>query len=107
MSARVNPMAALEAEDSDLESAQPTAPEVRTRPIKVSVALQPRPYYALVDFCAAATKLTGSKVAHVDVMRALTAELLASEELRSRVIEQLRKDAREERSRKGLEQVRK
>ena len=98
MSRRVNPMSALEVEIKELEAPQPEAPEVRVRPIKVSVALRPRPYYALVDFCASAAKLTGSRVTHVEVMRALTAELLDSEELRNRVIEQLRKGAREQKS---------
>jgi hypothetical protein len=92
---RVNPMAALEEEDRpDLDSPQPSAPEVRTKPVKVSVALYPRPYYALVDYCASAAKVTGSRVTHVEVMRALVNELLEDNELRERVNARLRKNMR-------------
>jgi hypothetical protein len=90
MSAKPNRLAGLEAEPLTFDLPQPAAPEVRTRPVKVSVALHPRPYYALVDYCADAAKLTGARVTHVDVMRVLVSELLADAELRNRVTAQLR-----------------
>ena len=90
MSAKVNPLAALEDEPLELDAPQPTAPEVRTRPVKVSVALPPRAYYGLVDYCADAAKVTGARVPHVDVMRVLIGELLSDADLRRRVTEQLR-----------------
>lgn len=90
MSGKINRLAGLEDEPLTFDLPQPAAPEVRTRPVKVSVALHPAPYYALVDYCAAAAKVTGSRVTHVDVMRALVDELLADESLRNRVTTQLR-----------------
>lgn len=87
---RTNPLAGFEDEADGLDTPQPEAPEVRTKRVKVSVALHPRPYFALVDFCAGAAKVTGSRVTHVEVMRALVRELLTDADLRSRVTEQLR-----------------
>lgn len=86
--AKGNPMANLDAEVD--EEVQETAPEIMTLKPKVSVALTPRLYYGLVEFCTTAAKARGKRVAHVDVFRALTAELLADEELRKRVINRLR-----------------
>lgn len=74
-----------------LDAPQPTAPEVRVKPTKVSASLAPRLYHALIDFCAAATRTTGSRVTHVEVLRALVHELTESEPLRTRVIAQLRR----------------
>lgn len=93
MSPRVNHLAALEEEELELDAPQPSAPEVRTRPLKVSAALAPRLYHSLADFCTAAARLTGARVTHVEVIRALVAELAADAQLRDRVVEQLRKRA--------------
>lgn len=87
MSAKPNPMAALE---DEVEDAQPDAPEMPVQTSKVSVALKPRQYYELVDFCAAAAKLRGRRVTHVEVFRALADELFADAELSKRIIARLR-----------------
>jgi hypothetical protein len=86
--ARVNPMAGLDAEVD--EEAQESAPEVMSLKPKVSVALTPRLYYSLVDFCSVAAKARGKRVTHVEVFRALAAELFEDEALRKRVIVRLR-----------------
>jgi hypothetical protein len=86
--AKVNPLAHLD-DDVD-EERQPEAPEVMSMKPKVSVALNPRLYYALVDFCSVAAKARGKRVTHVEVFRALAAELFADEALRKRVIVRLR-----------------
>jgi hypothetical protein len=80
-----------DAEIIALDAPQPTAPEVRTRHSKVSAALAPKLYYGLVDFCAAASRTTGSRVTHVEVLRTLVAELMDSEQLRTHVLAQLRR----------------
>jgi hypothetical protein len=87
MSARVNPMAGLE---EDTDELQPDAPVVRVANAKVSVSLPPVAYHGLVDYCAEATKGRGARVNHVDVFRALLAELLEDEALRARVGKRLR-----------------
>lgn len=84
---KVNPMLALE---DDVEDGQPDAPEVLVLNPKVSVALNPRLYYQLVDFCAAAAKLRGKRVTHVDVFRALATELFSDPELSKRILARLR-----------------
>lgn len=89
MNARVNPLAGLE-DDLDEAAPQLSAPEVMTLRPKVSVALSPRLYYQLVEFCAAAAKARGKRVTHVEVFRALATELFADEQLRKRVIVRLR-----------------
>lgn len=87
--AKVNPMASLE---EDVDEPQLSAPEVMNLKPKVSVALNPRLYYSLVDFCSAAAKARGKRVTHVEVFRALAQELFADEALRKRVILRLRGD---------------
>lgn len=87
--AKANRFALVDAPRED--TGQPTAPAVRTETVKVSVSLGPRLYYALVDFCAAAAKLRGSRVNHVDVFRALMGELVEDQALRDRVLQKLRK----------------
>ena len=82
-----NPLAGL---DADLDEAPDEAPEVMTLKPKVSVALTPRLYYGLVDFCSVAAKARGKRVTHVEVFRALAAELFADEALRKRVVNRLR-----------------
>lgn len=89
MSARANPLAGIN-EEVDEEAPQLEAEELVVLKPKVSVRLEPRLYYGLVDFCAVAAKARGKRVTHVEVYRALTAELLANEELRKRVINKLR-----------------
>jgi hypothetical protein len=97
MSARVNPM--LEDLDDDpiaLDAPQREAEEVRVSRAKVSVALAPKLYHFLVEFCAGATRGVGSRVTHVDVMRALLTEMSADEQLRTRVLARLRDGAHEQ-----------
>jgi hypothetical protein len=88
MNARVNPLAGL---DADLEDDQPEAPEVAVLPSKVSVQLNPRLYFQLVEFCSAAARLRGKRVTHVEVFRALAAELFSDPELSKRILARLRK----------------
>lgn len=85
---KVNPLAGLD--DEIDEENQPSAPEVMNLKPKVSVALNPRLYYSLVDFCSVAAKARGKRVTHVEVFRALAAELFADEDLRKKVINRLR-----------------
>lgn len=88
MTTKPNPMVSLE-DDVD-EDEQLSAPEVSKLKPKVSVALNPRLYYSLVDFCATAGRARGKRVMHVEVFRALAAELFADEELRKKVVNRLR-----------------
>jgi membrane-bound ClpP family serine protease len=88
---KANPLAHL---DDDVEDAQLEAPEIMTLKPKVSVALTPRLYYSLVEFCSTAAKARGKRVTHVEVFRALASELFADEALRKRVINRLRGDKR-------------
>lgn len=101
---RVNPMMGLQDEDKDLAAPQPNAPEVMTTKPKVSVALPPRLYYQLVEFCAGAAKARGSRVTHREVMMALVTELFGSEQLRKRVNERLLEYAREQQRTRAKEQ---
>lgn len=101
---RPNPMLALQDEERDLQAPQPDAPEVMTSKPKVSVALPPRLYYQLVEFCAGAAKQRGARVTHREVMMALAAELFANDQLRKRVNERLLESAREQQRMKAKEQ---
>jgi hypothetical protein len=101
---RVNPMLGLQDEEKDLQAPQPDAPEVMTTKPKVSVALPPRLYYQLVEFCAGAAKARGARVTHREVMMALVTELFSNEELRKRVNAQLLEYAREQKRIRSHEQ---
>jgi hypothetical protein len=101
---RANPMLGLQDEEKDLHAPQPDAPEVMTTKPKVSVALPPRLYYQLVEFCAGAAKARGARVTHREVMMALVTELFSSEQLRKRVNEHLLEYAREQRRTRANEQ---
>lgn len=101
---RGNPMLGLQDEERDLHTPQPDAPEVMTTKPKVSVALPPRLYYQLVDFCAGAAKSRGARVTHREVMMALVAELFSNEQLRKRVNERLLESAREQQRTRAKEQ---
>jgi hypothetical protein len=91
---RVNPMAGLGEDDVDEAAPQLSADEFLTLKPKVSVALNPKLYYSLVEFCSTAARARGKRVTHVEVFRALASELFADEELRKRVIVRLRGDKR-------------
>ena len=107
MSPKVNPMLALQDEEKDLQAPQPDAPEIMTAKPKVSVALPPRLYYQLVEFCAGAAKARGARVTHREVMMALVTELFSNEQLRKRVSEHLLEYSREQKRTRANEQLRK
>ena len=65
----------------------------RAKPVRLSVDLAPTAYRELQEFCsAAAVALERPRVAGVDVLRSLLAELAEDEDLAERVQGRLRRD---------------
>lgn len=65
---------------------RPTAQAPRAKPVRLSVDLSPTVYRELQEFCAAsAVSLERPRVAGVDVLRSLLAELAEDETLAARV----------------------
>jgi len=61
---------------------KPAGPAPRAKPVRLSVDLAPAAYRELQEFCtAAAVALERPRVASVDVLRSLLAELAADEAL--------------------------
>lgn len=65
---------------------KPAGPAPRAKPVRLSVDLAPASYRELQEFCtAAAVALERPRVAGVDVLRSLLAELAADDALAARV----------------------
>lgn len=61
-------------------------PSVRADPIRITADLPPQHYRELIAYAAGiATELGKAKVAHVQVVRALVAELAESDDLQRRI----------------------
>lgn len=70
-----------------------SGPAPRAKPVRLSVDLAPAAYRELQEFCTtAAIALEQPRVAGVDVLRSLLAELAADEDLASRVQGRLARD---------------
>lgn len=72
---------------------KPAGPAPRAKPVRLSVDLAPAIYRELQEFCtAAAVALERPRVAGVDVLRSLLAELAADEALAARIQARLADD---------------
>ncbi len=68
------------------EPAPKRAPSVRADPIRITADLPPQHYRELIGYAAGiASDLGRAKVAHVQVVRALVAELAESDDLQRRI----------------------
>jgi hypothetical protein len=78
--------AAARPSSSSVSPPRPAGPAPRTKPVRLSVDLAPTAYRELQEFCtAAAVALERPRVAGVDVLRSLLAELAEDEDLAERV----------------------
>lgn len=72
---------------------KPAGPPPRAKPVRLSVGLAPAAYRELQEFCnAAAIALERPRIAGVDVLRSLLAELAEDETLAGRVQGRLARD---------------
>lgn len=82
-------MAAPSADETLQERTMPApkrAPSVRADPIRITADLPPQHYRELIAYAAGiASDLGRAKVAHVQVVRALVAELADSDDLQRRI----------------------
>ncbi len=84
--------AAARPSSSSVSPPQP-GPAPRAKPVRLSVDLAPTAYRELQEFCtAAAIALERPRVAGVDVLRSLLAELAEDEDLAKRVQDRLAGD---------------
>lgn len=92
MSARRSLAAVAGEPPADDEPQHGAGEVIRARPIKVSAALLPQPYYRLVEFCTNASRVMGVRVTHVDVLRCLVDELVDTDPsgLAERVVARLK-----------------